>query len=252
MATYFIGTSGSDAADGLTWATRWLTYAHAGTVMVAGDVLKTQSPPTAPAVYIAAMDVKNAMPDGDWGSSYDSLITVFIDRTCRLIDRYCGKRPGAFKVEADSTRYFDGSGTQILPIGEIAAAPTSVSLSLAGGVQAADYTLLAATDYMLYPWNAADQGAPYTEIHLDTLNGTNYEWCAYPRAVKVVGMFGYSLEVPDDVQQAAVVQVARWFARGRQGFADTGAIVELGKLTYTKKLDPEVEMILSRYCRSPF
>jgi hypothetical protein len=41
MAVYYIGTSGSDSADGLTWANRWLTYAHAGAVMVAGDTLLT-------------------------------------------------------------------------------------------------------------------------------------------------------------------------------------------------------------------
>lgn len=44
MAVYFVGSGGSDSASGLTWAARWLTYAHAGAVMAAGDELKTTEP----------------------------------------------------------------------------------------------------------------------------------------------------------------------------------------------------------------
>jgi hypothetical protein len=251
MAIYYLGSGGSDSADGLSWAARWLTYTHAGAVMVAGDVLETAAPPSTPASYCTRAQVQAAMPDGNWGSTYDNLLDVLIPRACRLIDKFCGKKPGAFQIEADSTRYFDGSGTSILKIGELAAAPTSVGLSFNGGVQAADYTALVATDYLLFPWNAADEGLPYTEMHLDKLNSTYSVWYAYPRSVKVVGKFGYSTEVPDDVEQAAVVQVARWFKRGQQGFSDTGAIVELGQLTYTKRLDPEVQEILSHYRGSP-
>ena len=250
MAQYFVGTSGSDTADGLTWTTRWLTYAHAGTVMIAGDVLKTANPST-PAAYVTATDVKNAMPDGNWSTSYDTLISILIGRACRLIDKYCGKKPGAFYVGADVTRYFDGSGTDLLKIGELAAAPTSVGLSFNGGVQAADYTALVATDYILQPYNAPDEGAPYTEIHRDKLNSTYSVWYAYPKSVKIVGPFGYSQTVPSDIEQAAIVQTSKWFKRGQQGFADTGAIAELGILTYTKKLDPEVELILSHYRGGP-
>ncbi len=44
MTLYYLGAGGDDGKDGLTWANRWLTYAHAGTVMVAGDALLTQTP----------------------------------------------------------------------------------------------------------------------------------------------------------------------------------------------------------------
>jgi hypothetical protein len=44
---YFLdAVSGDDTKSGLTWALRWQTYAHAGTVMVAGDTLTTINPAT--------------------------------------------------------------------------------------------------------------------------------------------------------------------------------------------------------------
>jgi hypothetical protein len=44
---YYIGAGGDDSKSGLTWALRWLTYAHAATVMVAGDILLTSAPSAA-------------------------------------------------------------------------------------------------------------------------------------------------------------------------------------------------------------
>jgi hypothetical protein len=38
--------------------------------------------------------------------------------------------------------------------------------------------------------------------------------------------------------------VAKAFKRGMQMYQDTGAVVELGQLTYTLAIDPEVERIL--------
>lgn len=46
------------------------------------------------------------------------------------------------------------------------------------------------------------------------------------------------------VQQATIMQALRWFKRGQQAFTDTGGVVELGTLLYTKKLDPEIETML--------
>ncbi len=49
---------------------------------------------------------------------------------------------------------------------------------------------------------------------------------------------------PELVKQATIAQALRWFKRGQQAFTDTGGIVELGTLLYTKKLDPEIETML--------
>lgn len=50
---------------------------------------------------------------------------------------------------------------------------------------------------------------------------------------------------PDELaHQAALIQAARFFKRAQQAFADAGANVDLGKLIFAKKLDPDVEATL--------
>ena len=182
------------------------------------------------------------MPDVTWGSTYDTILGLFATRGSRAIDRYTNRKPGAFYVSADVTRYFDGSGGTELWIGELAAAPTTVQVAETGVLTT--LTTWASTDYLLHPYNALDDGEPYRRLDIDVANGTKTCWYAFPKAVKIVGKFGYSATVPDDVKQAAIIQAVRWFKRGQQAFSDTGAIVELGQLTYTKALDPDVALLI--------
>lgn len=84
---------------------------------------------------------------------------------------------------------------------------------------------------------------------VDYFNGSKAVWYAYPKAVKVVGKFGYTTATPDDVKQATIIQAVRWFKRGQQSFKDTGAIAELGQLQYTQALDPDVAQLLKHLRR---
>ena len=199
--------------------------------------------------YCTAAEIKAAMPDGNWGTSYDTLLSILAARASRTIDRYTARKPGAYKVDADVTRYYDGSGEAEQLIGELAAAPTSVAVAEGGDIKTPTYTLWASTDYMLWPYNALDRGEPYTRLVIDNLNGSKSVWYEYPKSVKIVGKFGYSAAPPDDVVQATIIQAARWFKRGQQAFQDTGAIVELGQLTYTKALDPDVALLIEHLRR---
>ena len=194
-------------------------------------------------LYCNLAEVQAAMPDVNMGSSYDAILDALCLRASRLIDGYFGRKPGAFSADTDETRYYTGSGCAEQWIDELAAAPTSVSIAETGSVTV--YTALVATDYYLWPDNAALDGIPYMRLDLDRLNGTRVYWPQFRKSVKVVGKFGFSTTPPDEIRQAAIIQVAKWFKRGQQAFADTGAIVELGQLRYTQKLDPDVEQILS-------
>lgn len=50
---------------------------------------------------------------------------------------------------------------------------------------------------------------------------------------------------PDDLaHQATLIQAVRFFKRAQQAFADAGASIDLGKLIFAKKVDPDVEAIL--------
>lgn len=192
--------------------------------------------------YCTAEEVKAAMSDGNWGVTYDALFALMATRASRAIDRFTKREPGAYAVAADSTRYFEGDGGIDVLIGELAAAPTSVKIAEAGDIT--DLTPLVATDYFLTPYNALAEGIPYNFIELDLINGDYYSWPRYPKSIQVIGKFGYAATIPDDVKQATIVQCGRWFKRGQQGFRDTGAIVELGQLTYTRALDPDVAIMI--------
>ena len=94
MAQYFIDTlAGNDANNGLTWANRWLTYAHAGTVMLVGDTLSTSAPTASD--YCSLADVKNygrlnQDASGNLASGKDdNLIGAMITAFSREIDTYC-------------------------------------------------------------------------------------------------------------------------------------------------------------------
>lgn len=208
------------------------------------------------------------MPDGNWQTDYDTLLGILATRASRVIDKWTGRSPGSYYVTTDATFYYDGpnsgrSGNLVyayderlgggsfpnsqLWIDELAAVPTSVSMSLNGDLTS--YTAMAATDYICWPYNALEDGIPYTRLDLDILYGTHKIWYSFRKGIKIVGKFGYSTSIPDDIKQATIIQAARWFKRGQQGFQDAGAIAELGQLRYVKGLDPDIEMMLMHYRR---
>jgi hypothetical protein len=194
--------------------------------------------------YITLDDLKTNMADSglDGVADYDVVMDALITRASRMIDRLTGREPGAFAVTADTTRYFTPTCPTEVWIGELAAAPTTVSMSQTGSLT--DHTDLASTDYILWPYNAALEGRPYRRIDLDTLNGDYGVYYQFPKSIKVVGKFGYAESAPEEVVQATLVQAMRWFKRAQQGFADTGAIIELAQLRYVDKLDRDIVAIL--------
>lgn len=194
--------------------------------------------------YVSTDDVKTMLPDGNFPvGEYDDVLDALVTRASRAIDRMTGREPGAYAVSADTTRYFGPSRDGgCLWIGELAAAPTSVSMSMTGSLTA--YTALATTDYVPWPYNAIAEGRPYLRLDIDGINGAYGVWYPYPKAVKVVGKFGYSTTAPAMIVQATLTQAVRWFKRAQQGFADTGAIIDLGQLTYTQRIDPDIVTML--------
>src|SRR5574341_150455 len=203
--------------------------------------------------YTTLASVKALMPDTAWGTSYDTVLGTLITRASRIIDGLLGREPGSFAVGSDVTKYFDGSGCLEQWIGELAALPTSVSVAETGVVDDAagsngTYTLWANRDYRPWPYNNLAEGKPILRLDIDLLSGAKQIWYSFPKAVKVVGKFGFATtsNTPSEIVQAAEIQTVRWFKRAQQTFQDAGAIVELGQLRYVKKLDPDVENVLMK------
>lgn len=196
--------------------------------------------------YVTADEVRAQMPDVEWSVAYHATLTALITRASRLIDRATGREDGAYASDTATVRYFDGSGQREQWLPEMAAAPTAVAVDEGG---AGMYTTWASTDYFTWPYNAADEGKPYVRLDVDQLNGDKSHWYRFPRSVKVTAKWGYSTAAPDDVKQAVIIQVIRYFKRAQQAYQDTGAIVELGQLRYVNKLDPDVALLVDHYRR---
>jgi hypothetical protein len=62
----------------------------------------------------------------------------------------------------------------------------------------------------------------------------------------VTGIPGYSATPPDIIAQACRMQAVRWFMRGKQGYQDTGANINIGGLSFDKtlELDPDIRQLL--------
>lgn len=209
--------------------------------------------------YITVADLKAAMPDQDWSSGiYDTQLASLATTASRVIDRYTGWQPGAFSVTDDEVRYFDGSETRRIWTDPLCAVPTAIAMTLTGDpLNYTDIPQLRVDNnepnWWPLPYNALLSINPYyTHVDFNILWGSYFTWYGFPRAVKVTGKFGFSTSVPEEIKWAATIQGIRSWKRAQQAFGDTGGIIDLGKLTYTKSIDPEVCEILSmRFQRGP-
>lgn len=201
-----------------------------------------------PENYCTLIELHTALSDSALSDNaeYDPALNMCISHASRVIDSWTGRPAGAYCVSSTdtTTRYFNGSGMVYQWIDEITAAPTELAVSWGGGVSTTDYTAVSSSDYFTWP----DNETPYKRLDLDTINGAYSVFPRYRRSIKVTAAFGYSTTPPAPIKQAVIIQAARWFKRGQQAYQDTGAIVDLGQLRYTK-LDPDVAEIIAHYRR---
>ncbi len=108
-------------------------------------------------------------------------------------------------------------------------------------------TTLAATDWELWPYNAALNGRPYLEIHIATPNAA-YVWPLLPRSVKVTGKFGYSASTPDAIREACLLLAEKLFKRKDAIFGIVGSPTT-GELRQIMRDDPQLELLLQGFRR---
>lgn len=205
------------------------------------------------ASYTDITSLKLLFPSNEFGTKYDPLFDYVIEAESRKIDMHFRRKPGAFKVEVDTTRYLNGNGkTELWFRGlnsELAAVPTTVACAESGQVDTmagsgGTYTTWAATDYYLEPENALEDGLPFLKILVNVQTGLKSYFPPYPRSVKITGRWGFSTSVPSEIQQATQILAVRFFKRAQQAFADAGAINEFVKMQYVREIDPDVVAVL--------
>lgn len=165
-------------------------------------------------------------PNGDYGEFYSGLRAV--------------KIVGVLGWHRDYSNAWEASGDTVRDTGGISAAATTITVT----APAADDAMARAPRFSI--GNLLKIESEYIEVTgvgpttLTVARGVNGTTAA--THAQTTAIYKYR---PDPVaSEAALTQAARWFKRSQQAFADTGAIMELGQLTYAKKLDPGIEAIL--------
>ncbi|GGT43382.1 phage gp6-like head-tail connector protein [Streptomyces purpureus] len=179
-----------------------------------------------------------AMLDLEVGdNSRDDLLNKALSAASRGIDRVTGRR---FFLDGEPTaRVFnpagrvvcDASGTRLL-LDDLGAAPTLVETG-----SGSSWT--ATTDYETGPDNALVRGRPITFL-LRPSGG----WGSGATRVRVTAAWGWPA-VPDEIEQAALIQAARLFKRKDSPEGVTGS-AEWGVVRVSRR-DPDVWALIEHF-----
>lgn len=115
-------------------------------------------------------------------------------RTATEVSREFDRRVGRHFYAKQKTAYLSGNGARRLMLGEDLVSITSLKIGdRADQPVTFDITLAAATDYTLWPRNAAAEGKPYRGIELNP-NGQYSAWPVGVDNIQIIALFGYSNE----------------------------------------------------------
>lgn len=118
-------------------------------------------------------------------------------RMSESVSRELDRKTGRHFYHTSETIYLDGNGQRRLYIGRDLLSITTLKISATLNQPTTfDYTMVSATDYTLWPRNAAGRGLPYRAIELNP----NGQFETFPEGVgnvEIVAVFGYSQETED-------------------------------------------------------
>lgn len=171
----------------------------------------------------------------------DTTLGLILDGVCRAIDDYCGQR---FWLDSSAaTRYYTSEHDDYLSIDPLVSVTTFATDDDGDRTYENTWT---ATDYDLFPLNAATNGEPYRWVE-PAPDGNYYFPANVAKGVKIVGIFGWPT-VPAAVSEAALLWSERLYKRKDAPFGVL-AFPEAGEMRLLEKMDPDVKTLLARYVR---
>jgi|LAHQ01.1.fsa_nt_gb hypothetical protein len=176
----------------------------------------------------------------------DAVLTALLAASSAAVDRFCNRPDGFVALATAVARTFAGSGHSVQAIDECAA------ITLVETGDGTTWTAWGADDWLAFRGDPAKPdfaNLPYTGLMV-AYRGA---YATFPRlarngvglpSVRVTARWGYAETCPPQVREAAIVQAARWWQRGKGAWADTLGNADMGLLMYRKVLDPDVEHML--------
>lgn len=200
---------------------------------------------------------------GATGTGDPANLQLLLDAATDAINGLCNRPDGFVAVSTATARVYSGSGNAVQWIDECVAvtlvevkdSPTDTTyvswastnwLPFTGDPEAPDFNRTPYQGLIVLPGQTYSS---FTSGKFTQMRGFSPEPTALARGtptVRVTAKWGYAVTCPKRVQEACIVQAARWYKRGESAWADSMASSELGTLMVTKELDPDVRMMLEK------
>jgi hypothetical protein len=184
-------------------------------------------------------------------TKYDDALEFLIEKASRAIDRHCGRYENGFVADDTATaRTYSGSGKAYQMIGEC----TSVTkLEVKDSPTDSDYEEWTTDDYMTFAgdplWPDFNR-SPITGLMINYADGSYSHFTsgrlgevAMP-TVRVTATWGYADTVPASIEEATIIQVARWWKRAESAWSDAISRGDFGQLRFVNALDPAIKQLL--------
>lgn len=181
------------------------------------------------------------LPEASTDAADDVIIESIIESVSRLTDAQTCRR--FYKDATDATQYFTPQNAAYLEVPDLISI-TSLNTD-DGGLRTYSWSW-AATDYDLWPYNAALEGRPYRRI--DIAPSANYTFPAgIAKSVKIVGKFGWPA-IPQDINQACLVGVKAFYnSRFGQNVSGTATVTGAGVVISPRDMPAEFWTLINPY-----
>ena len=192
--------------------------------------------------YTTLVNVKTALGVPLDDRDDDFYLESTIESVSRMIDNHTGRR----FYSATDTRYYAPISIDEIYTDDLLSV---TSLKTDENNDGTFEITWSASDYHLMPFNAVEDGRPYTRI--ETSGYGNYSFpLGTKRAVQIVGSFGYctTASIPKIVNEACKLQSVRLFKRKDAPFGVIGS-GDTQQAMSIPDLDPDVKMLLSPLVR---
>jgi hypothetical protein len=183
--------------------------------------------------YCTPGDVRDAARLDIASTSMDAGITQLIAAVSQRLDQLHNLPAGGFAVAADTTRYY---GYDAIHRGRLHLdAPCLSVTTLTNG----DTVIIPSNAYRLHPRNEPRKHT------IELVSSAGYAWGFYDDGeIIVVGKFGYSLTVPDNVAEACAMWAGWLLKRYQSALQDATANQEMGQLVYSESIPKQVLALL--------
>lgn len=193
--------------------------------------------------YVTSAQLKAHLRITD--SADDAAVDLAVTAASRAIDKYTNRQ---FGQEASAVaRYFRYEGECIDGLPAIAITDLATTVDLVMKLDTAfnagyATTLTVGTDFDFWPYNAALDGLPWTHMVFRSLAPV-YP-AGYSRELQGTAKWGWA-QVPAIVQQACLIQAARFFVRRDSSYGIAGSPEAGNELRLLDRLDPDVALSLT-------